>query len=61
MYKGGRTMAQETAAQELARYYKKPVEEVAKIYDSYIRLGYAPRLAAAMTESDIISEQRRRH
>lgn len=48
------------AVQELAAKYNTDPAKVRSCYDLYIKLGYKKELAEALTESDIISEQRRK-
>lgn len=49
------------AVEEIAAKYNTDPAEVLKIYKLYIDLGYRRELAEAMTESDIINDQRRKH
>ena len=51
----------QTTAEEIAAKYNTDPAKVARLLNLYIKLGYRHELAEAMTESDIINEQRRKH
>lgn len=49
------------AVEEIAAKYNTDPAKVARLLNLYIKLGYRRELAEAMTESDIINDQRRKH